>query len=57
METNIDTLKNLCGFDRNFLMHRMFCAVCKKLFTGDIKKTAVHQVALVKKIKPIRIIL
>jgi hypothetical protein len=57
METNIDTLKNLCGFDRNFLKHRMFCAVCKKLFTGDIKKTAVHQVALVKKIKPIRIIL
>ena len=37
METNIDTLKNMCGFDSDFLKHHMFCAVCKKLFTEDVE--------------------
>lgn len=37
METNIDTLKNMCGFDTDFLKHHMYCAVCKKLFTEDIE--------------------
>ena len=37
METNIDTLKNMCGFDTDFLKHHMFCGVCKKLFTEDVE--------------------
>lgn len=28
METNIDTLKNICGFDTDFLKHHMYCTVC-----------------------------
>ena len=37
METNIDTLKRICGFDSNFLEHHLYCSICKKLFTGDVE--------------------
>jgi hypothetical protein len=36
METNTDTLKNMCGFDSDFLKHHIFCAVCKTCFFLEI---------------------
>ena len=36
METNIDTLKQMCGFGDDFLYYHLYCNVCKKLFSGDI---------------------
>ncbi|VDI25225.1 Hypothetical predicted protein [Mytilus galloprovincialis] len=37
METNIDTLKQVCGFDTDCLIHHLYCPSCKKLFTGDVE--------------------